>query len=62
MPFVPLRNLGLKTMSHQLPLQGFEALYKTAAIEDVKTILFTDADFAHDFRTLRVPFTAGSIN
>jgi len=34
----------------------------TAEIEEVKTTRFTDDDFAHDLRTLRVPFTAGSIN
>lgn len=37
-------------------------LIETAAIEEVKTTRFTDGDFAHDLRTLRVPFTAGSIN
>jgi len=37
-------------------------LYKTAAKEEVKTIRFTDVDFAHDLTTLRVPLTAGSIN
>jgi len=34
----------------------------TADTEEVKTTRFTDGDFAHDLRTLRVPFTAGSIN
>jgi len=37
-------------------------LYKAVAIEEVKTTRFTDGDFAHDFKTLRLPFTAGSIN
>ena len=37
-------------------------LYATAAIEDVTTTLFTDEAFAHEPRTLSVPFTAGSIN
>ena len=32
----------------------------TAAIEDVKTTLLTDGTFAHDLRTLSVPFTAAS--
>ena len=35
-------------------------LYETAAIEDVKTTCLTDGDFAHELRTLSVPFTAGS--
>lgn len=38
------------------------SLYTTAAVEEVKTTRFTDGDFAHDLRTLRVPLTAGSIN
>jgi hypothetical protein len=42
-------------------VRGFP-LYKAAAMEEVKTTRFTDGDFAHDLRTLRVPFTAGSIN
>lgn len=37
-------------------------LYKAVAIEEVTTTLLTDGDFAHDLTTLRVPFTAGSIN
>lgn len=35
-------------------------LYATAAIEDVKTTRLIDGDFAHELRTLSVPFTAGS--
>lgn len=37
-------------------------VWETAAKEDVKTTRFTLDDFAHDLRTLRVPFTAGSIS
>ena len=37
-------------------------LNATAEIEEVKTTRLTDGDFAHDLRTLRVPFTAGSSN
>jgi hypothetical protein len=35
-------------------------LYEIAAIEDVKTTCLIDGDFAHELRTLSVPFTAGS--
>jgi hypothetical protein len=41
-------------------VRGFP-LYIADAIEEVKTTRFTDGDFAHDLRTLRVPFTVGSI-
>ena len=34
----------------------------TAAIEDITTTLLIDGTFARDLRTLRVPFTAGSIS
>lgn len=40
-------------------VRGFP-LYATAAIEDVKTTRLIDGDFAHELRTLSVPFTAGS--
>ena len=42
-------------------VRGFP-LYTTAAIEDVTTTLFTVGVFAHELRTLSVPFRAGSIN
>ena len=42
-------------------VRGFP-LYATAAIEEVKTTRFSTGEFTHDFRTLRVPFTAGSNN
>ena len=42
-------------------VRGF-ALYATAAIDDVKTTRCTEGALEHDFRTLRVPFTAGSSN
>jgi hypothetical protein len=41
--------------------RGFP-LHKTVTIEDVITTLLTDGTFAHDLRTLSVPFKAGSIN
>lgn len=42
-------------------LRGFP-LHVTAAVEDVRTTLFTDANFEQELRTLSVPFTAGSSN
>lgn len=41
-------------------VRGFP-LNATAVIEDVMTTLLTDCTFAHELRTLSVPFTAGSI-
>ena len=35
-------------------------LYTTAAAEDVRITRLTDVNFAHELRTLSVPFTAGS--
>ena len=42
-------------------LRGFP-VHKTAAIEEVRTTLFIDENFAHELRTFSVPFTAGSRN
>jgi hypothetical protein len=33
----------------------------TEAMEDVRITLLTEGNLAHDLRTFRVPFTAGSI-
>lgn len=41
--------------------RGFP-LNATAAMEDVITTLLIDGTLAHDLRTLRVPFKAGSIS
>ena len=40
-------------------VRGFP-VNETAASEDVRTTRLTDVDFAHELRTLSVPFTAGS--
>ena len=42
-------------------VRGFP-LYITATMDDVTTTLLIAGTFAHDLRTLSVPFTAGSIN
>jgi len=42
-------------------VRGF-AIYETVAIEDVTTTLLIEETLAHDRKTLRVPFRAGSIN
>jgi hypothetical protein len=41
--------------------KGF-SVNTTAAIDDVKTTLFTEEAFLQEARTFSVPFTAGSIN
>ena len=62
-----LRSLQISAFENQVSstttsgVKGFP-LYKTAATEEVKITRFKVVYFAHDLRTLRVPFTAGSIS
>lgn len=62
--FDSLQKSGLENQVSSTTTCGVRGLplYATAAIEEVKTTRFRDGDFTHDLRTLRVPFTAGSIN
>ena len=62
--FNSLQNSGSENHVSSTTTSGVLGLplNSTAQIDDVKTTHFTDGDFAHDWRTLRVPFTAGSIN
>jgi len=59
-----LQKSGSENQASSTTVSGVFGLLlnATAEIEEVKTTRFTDDDFAHDLRTLRVPFTAGSIN
>jgi len=61
--FDSLQKSGFENHVSSTTTSGFFGLVlnETAALE-VKTTRFTDVDFAHDLRTLRVPFTTESIN
>ena len=60
--FASLQSSGSENQVSSTTTSGVRdfLLYETAAIEDVKTMRLTDGDFAHELRTLSVPFTAGS--
>ena len=60
--FASLQSSGSENQVSSTTTSGVRdfLLNKTAAIEDVKTTRLTDGDFAHELRTLSVPFTAGS--
>jgi len=59
-----LQNSGSEYQLSSTTGLGFLGLSvnATAAIEEVKTTRLSVGEFTHDFRTLRVPFTAGSNN
>jgi hypothetical protein len=60
--FASLQSSGSENQVSSTTTSGVRdfLLNETAAIEDVKTTRLTDGDFAHELRTLSVPFTAGS--
>lgn len=62
--FASLQTSGSENQVSSTTTSGVRAflLYETAAIEDVTTTRLTDGNFAHELRTLSVPFTAGSSN
>lgn len=62
--FDSLQKSGLENQDSSTTMSGVRGfpLYATAAMEEVKTTRFSNVDFTHDLRTLRVPFTAGSNN
>ena len=62
--FASLQTSGSENQVLSTTRLGVRAFlsFKTAAIEDVTTIRLTDGNFAHELRTLSVPFTAGSSN
>ena len=62
--FASLQTSGSENQVSLTTTSGVQAFlsFKTAAIEDVTTIKSTDGNFAHELRTLSVPFTAGSSN
>lgn len=59
-----LQNSWSENQVSSITVSGFRGcpLYATAAIEDVKTTRLIEGTFTQELSTLRVPFTAGSIN